>query len=63
MERELSRFGFLRIHRSYIVNVKRICEIDHHGKGVLTLSTNPQRKETIPVSRRYAVKLRQILGL
>ena len=63
MERELHKFGFLRIHRSYIVNVKRICEVDHHGKGVLTLNTNPQRKESIPVSRRYAVKLRQILEL
>ncbi len=63
VERELSQFGFVRIHRSYIVNIGRICEIDHHGKGVLTLSTHPQKQEAIPVSRRYAVELRQLLGL
>ncbi len=63
VERELSQFGFVRIHRSYVVNIGRICEIDHHGKGVLTLSTHPQKQEGIPVSRRYAVKLRQLLGL
>ncbi|MGH3180510.1 MAG: LytR/AlgR family response regulator transcription factor, partial [Streptosporangiaceae bacterium] len=62
VERELSQFGFVRIHRSYIVNIGRICEIDHHGKGVLTLSTHPQKQEAIPVSRRYAVELRQLLG-
>lgn len=63
VERELSQFGFMRIHRSYVVNIGRICEVDHHGKGVLTLSTRPQQQEVIPVSRRYAVKLRQLLGL
>jgi DNA-binding LytR/AlgR family response regulator len=49
---ELTKFGFLRIHRSYVVNIARICEIEHHGKGVLTLSTDPRRQEALPVSRR-----------
>lgn len=61
--RELSRFGFIRVHRSYVVNVGRICEIEHHGKGVLTLSTLPQEQEAIPVSRRYSAELRNLLGL
>lgn len=60
---ELSGFGFARIHRSYVVNIARICEIEHHGKGVLTLSTDPQKQEAIPVSRRYTVGLRSLLGL
>ena len=60
---ELSKFGFVRIHRSYVVNIARICEIEHHGKGVLTLSTDPQKQEALPVSRRYTVKLRSLLGL
>jgi DNA-binding LytR/AlgR family response regulator len=60
---ELSEFGFVRVHRSYVVNIARICEIGHHGKGVLTLSTHPQKPEAIPVSRRYTVKLRSLLGL
>jgi DNA-binding LytR/AlgR family response regulator len=60
---ELSKFGFVQVHRSYVVNVARICEIEHHGKGTLTLSTHPQKQEAIPVSRRYTVKLRSLLGL
>lgn len=60
---ELSKFGFVRVHRSYVVNIARICEVEHHGKGVLTLSTHPQKQEAIPVSRRYTPKLRSLLGL
>jgi hypothetical protein len=63
VERELAPFGFMRIHRSYVVNLARIREISRHGKGVLTLSTHPQKQEAIPVSRRCAVELRQHLGL
>jgi DNA-binding LytR/AlgR family response regulator len=63
VERELTPFGFMRIHRSYVVNLARIREISRRGKGVLTLSTHPQKQETIPVSRRCAVELRQHLGL
>lgn len=60
---ELTKFGFVRIHRSYVVNIARICEIEHHGKGVLTLSTDPRKQEALPVSRRYTVKLKSLLGL
>ena len=60
---ELTGFGFARIHRSYVVNIARICEIEHRGKGVLTLSTDPQKQEAIPVSRRYTAELRSLLGL
>lgn len=63
VERELVPFGFMRIHRSYVVNLARIREISRRGKGVLTLSTHPQKQEAIPVSRRCAVELRQHLGL
>ncbi|MGH3781388.1 MAG: LytTR family transcriptional regulator DNA-binding domain-containing protein [Pseudonocardiaceae bacterium] len=63
VERELAPFGFMRIHRSYVVNLARIREIDRHGKGVLTVSTHPRKQEDIPVSRRFAVELRQHLGL
>lgn len=63
VERELAPFGFMRIHRSYVVNLARIREISRHGKGVLTLSTHPRKQEAVPVSRRCAVELRQHLGL
>jgi PAS domain-containing protein len=61
--RDLSKFGFVQVHRSYVVNLARICEIEHHGKGVLTVSTRPQKQEAIPVSRRYTTSLKSLLGL
>ncbi|MPZ70867.1 MAG: DNA-binding protein [Actinobacteria bacterium] len=63
IERELAPLGFMRIHRSYVVNLARIREVRHSGKGMLTLSTTSQKDEAIAVSRRCAVKLRQRLGL
>jgi hypothetical protein len=33
VERELAPFGFMRVHRSYVVNLARIREISRHGKG------------------------------
>jgi DNA-binding LytR/AlgR family response regulator len=63
LERELARFGFLRIHRSYIVNPGRICEVQRHGRGMLTVSTQTRKKEMIPVSRRCAVELRNRLRI
>jgi DNA-binding LytR/AlgR family response regulator len=63
IERELDLFGFMRVHRSYLVNLKRVRAVHNHGKGVLTLSTLAHGHERIPVSRRCSVALRQKLGL
>jgi sigma-54 dependent transcriptional regulator, acetoin dehydrogenase operon transcriptional activator AcoR len=62
LERELAPFGFLRVHRGYVVNLARIREIAECGNGTLTLSTDPRRREAIAVSRRCAIKLRRQLG-
>jgi sigma-54 dependent transcriptional regulator, acetoin dehydrogenase operon transcriptional activator AcoR len=62
VERELTPLGFMRVHRSYVVNLGRIREISERGNGALTLSTDPQRQEAIAVSRRCAFKLRRHLG-
>lgn len=62
-ERELEPLGFMRVHRSYLVNLGRICEVSNQRKGVMTLSTLPHMQERIPVSRRCSVELRQTLGL
>lgn len=63
LERELAPLGFVRTHRSYLVNMSRIREVGQHGKGGLTLSTQPHKPEMIPVSRRCADRLRHQLGL
>ncbi|MGH3802296.1 MAG: LytTR family transcriptional regulator DNA-binding domain-containing protein [Pseudonocardiaceae bacterium] len=63
VERELVPLGFLRVHRSYLVNLARVREVSHLGNGVLRLSTHPKRPAEIPVSRRHAVEVRKQLGL
>jgi sigma-54 dependent transcriptional regulator, acetoin dehydrogenase operon transcriptional activator AcoR len=64
IERELGPFGFLRVHRSYLVNVHRIREVDQGlGKGTITVSTQHHGCEAIPVSRRHAPRLRTALGI
>lgn len=51
---------FIRIHRSYIVNINNIKEIsrDFSSTILITLSDNT----TLPVSQTYAPKVRSILG-
>lgn len=51
---------FIRIHRSYIVNINNIKEItrDYSSTILITLSDNT----TLPVSQTYVAKVRMILG-
>ncbi|MGD9988485.1 LytTR family transcriptional regulator DNA-binding domain-containing protein [Pseudonocardia sp.] len=63
MERRLAEHGFLRVHRSFLVNPDRVQRIDQKGNGVIALSTDPARPEDIPVSRRSMQTVRQVLGL
>ncbi|MCD2192172.1 LytTR family transcriptional regulator DNA-binding domain-containing protein [Actinomycetospora endophytica] len=62
LERDLRGEGFLRVHRSYLVNLARVRELSSE-RGGLTLSTAPRRHERIPVSRRFAPTVRRRLGL
>ncbi|PVZ15028.1 DNA-binding protein [Actinomycetospora cinnamomea] len=62
VEHELSPLGFLRVHRSYLVNVGRVRDIAS-VKDRLVLSTAPGEDERIPVSRRYVPVVRHALGL
>jgi hypothetical protein len=59
---DLAGAGFLRVHRSYLVNLDRVREVSP-ARGGLTLSTAPHRHERIPVSRRCAPRVRRSLGL
>lgn len=61
--RELEPLGFTRIHRSFVVNLSRIREVSHCGRGMLSISTDLGKNEALPVSRGWAAKLRDQLGL
>jgi sigma-54 dependent transcriptional regulator, acetoin dehydrogenase operon transcriptional activator AcoR len=63
LERDLSGYGFLRVHRRYLVNLRRVREIDLGFKGSLFLVTDVRQRESIPVSRRHAPALRRALGV
>lgn len=63
VDAELTPCGFLRTHRSYLVNLERVRRVGHPGRGILTLSTDPDRDEQIPVSRRSSARIRDLLGL
>jgi DNA-binding LytR/AlgR family response regulator len=63
IEEQLVPMGFMRVHRSFVINLARIREVSHHSKGVLTLSTDPHIHEEIPVSRRCVAALKEQLGL
>jgi sigma-54 dependent transcriptional regulator, acetoin dehydrogenase operon transcriptional activator AcoR len=63
LERELARHGFVRVHRSFLINPERVRRVNHRGHGMITLSTDHWRVETIPVSRRYTHDVRRLFGL
>ena len=59
LEASLDPSRFLRIHRSYIVNLERVSKIEPYGKDshVAVLSTGTQ----LPVSRAGHARLRTFL--
>lgn len=60
LEKALDPKRFLRIHRSYIVNLERVSRIEPYGKDthVVVLTTGAQ----LPVSRSGYARLREVLG-
>ena len=63
VDRELSGYGFLRIHRSFLINPDRVRRVHFKGNGMIALSTDYRRVECIPVSRRCTHEVRLRLGL
>lgn len=59
----LEQHGFTRVHRRFAVNVRRIQEVERGIKGELFLVTDARAAELVPVSRRHAPRLRQLLGV
>lgn len=57
---ELGKMGFVRTHRSWLVNVHRVVQIEAEGSGDygLTLDQGTQ----VPLSRRYRVALEMLRG-
>lgn len=55
-ERILRPAGFVRVHRSYLVPLRLMKDIDRDRKGPVALA--PRDGPRLPVSNRYAANLR-----
>ncbi|MGW3473260.1 LytTR family DNA-binding domain-containing protein [Saccharopolyspora sp. NPDC000995] len=62
LDDQLSGCGFMRIHRSYMVNLSRVREVEWKGGGELALSVDGV-SGMVPVSRRRAKFFIAALGL
>ncbi|MPZ53410.1 MAG: response regulator [Acidimicrobiia bacterium] len=55
--------GFVRVHRSYLVNLRHVSEISPFFNGTLQIRVKDQEGTSLPVSRRRARHLRDRLGI
>ena len=63
LEKRLNQPSFLRVHRSYIVNLKHIVEFRRIGVNKLKCITSPLQNENIFVSKNYYDNLMKRLKL
>ena len=63
VEQLLVPHGFSRVHRRFLVNLRRVAELERGIKGELYLIMDSRSHELVPVSRRHASELRRMLGV
>jgi PAS domain-containing protein len=63
VDQALRSYGFCRVHRRFLVNLRRVAELERGGRGELFLIMDPRAPEFIPVSRRHTPEVRRLLGL
>lgn len=63
LERELTRFGFFRCHRSYIVNVQRVAKIERFTRNSFNLTLSDVAHSSIPLAKGRAEEMRATLGM
>ena len=63
LEDRLVGHGFFRIHRSYIVNLEYVADVEVISAGILQLTIQGFEDKHISVSRRRVVALNRALGI
>jgi DNA-binding response OmpR family regulator len=63
LEKSLDRNMFVRTHRSFIVNLKKVKEIIKISRNSLIVALNDEKASRVPVSRRQATLLKETLGI
>ena len=62
LEKRLSRSGFFRAHRSYLVNLQHVKEVIPFTRDSFTLRLKDEAGTQIPLSKSSARELRELLG-
>ncbi len=63
LELKLNSQGFARIHRSYIVNLQHVLELQPFFNGTYNLIIDDKKKSVLPVSRARVKSLRSLIGV
>ncbi len=63
LEARLSRQGFLRVHRHYLVNLRHVTAVETFFNNTFLLRLDGVPELAVPVSRRHGQQLRAALGL
>jgi DNA-binding LytR/AlgR family response regulator len=61
--RSWDRYGFVRVHRSFVVNLRHVIDISPSFNQSLAVRINNAERTVVPVSRRQASVLRERLGV
>jgi two-component system response regulator LytT len=62
LEDELAGDSFLRVHKGYLVNLRKVKEMSTWFSGSYTLILDSKTKAQVPLSRRYVSRFREATG-
>lgn len=63
LENKLVHMGFFRSHRSYLVNLQRVCEVMTWTRNSYSLGLDDKNKSVVPLSKGRLNALKEVLGL
>ena len=62
LERELSRAGFFRCHRSFLVNVQKVAKVERYTRNSFNLILNDAIRSSVPLAKGRADEMRERYG-
>ena len=62
LDAELSRYGFFRCHRSYIVNVQKVAKVERFTRNSFNLTLSDAAHTSIPLAKGRAEEMRERYG-